>query len=384
VKTFDAIVVGLGAHGSGAAAALARRGLRVLGLERFGRGETFGSSGGRSRIIRVAHYEAPGYAPLARAAWERWLDLERETGASILTGTGGLYAGPASSALVAGAIAAAQEHGLGHEVVDADEIRRRWPAFTPAEDAIGLVEEQAGIIDADRANAAHLVVAERDGAELRFGTRVQGWRAVAGGGFEVATGEGRTVGADRLVLTSGPWIGTLVPELALALVVERQPVCWFEPAVPVADVGVGRLPVWLMATADGGTFYGFPHDPERGLKVSHHHSGEVADPETVDRTVRPADVERIRAFIRSRMPAADGMLRTSSVCLYTNTPDEEFVIDRHPAAPGVAFASACSGHGFKFAPIVGDILADLVTTGATEWPIAGFQAHRFRAEATPG
>lgn len=373
---FDAIVVGLGAHGSAAAAALARRGLRVLGLERFGRGETFGSSGGRSRIIRVAHYEDPIYAPFAQAAWDRWLELEAETGASILTRTGGLYAGPPDSALVRGAIAAAVTHAVGHEIIDAVEIRRRWPAFTPAAEALGVVEDRAGVLDAERANSAHLTVAERAGAELRFGARVVDWRPAPGGGFEVETGDGAVVAADHLVLTAGPWVGDLVPDLRLPLVVERQPVCWFAPTVPVEDVGIGRLPIWLMAT-DGGTFYGFPHDPELGLKVSHHHSGVVVDPETVDREVRPADVERIRAFIRGRMPAADGPLATSRICQYTNTPDDRFVIDRHPTTPGVAFASACSGHGFKFAPLIGDILADLVIDGATSWPIDAFRAGRF-------
>lgn len=377
-RSADAIVVGLGAHGSAAAAALARRGLRVVGLERFGRGEAWGSSGGRSRIIRVAHYERPSYAPLARAAWDRWLALEAETGASILTLTGGLYAGSPGSALVAGALDAARAHAIGHEVVDADEIRRRWPAFSPDDDTIGLVEERAGVLRADVASAAHLSVAERAGAELRFGAHVVDWRSVDGGGaVEVALADGTVLGAERLVLTAGPWLGDLLAGLELPLAVERQPVCWFAPAVPAADVSVGRLPIWLFDTPDGGMFYGFPHDPELGLKVSHHHSGEVVGPETVDRDVRPADVERIRRFIRARMPAADGPLTGSTVCLYTNTPDDEFVVDRHPAAAGVAFASACSGHGFKFAPLIGEMLADLVVDGATAWPVDAFLADRF-------
>jgi sarcosine oxidase len=241
---------------------------------------------------------------------------------------------------------------------------------------VGLVEEQAGVIDADRANAAHLVVAERHGAALRFGSRVVDWRPTPDGGFEVESSDGIVDGADRLVLAAGPWLGGFVPDLGLPLAVERQPVCWFTPVVPAVDVSVGRLPVWLMATEDG-TFYGFPHDPDLGLKVSHHHSGVHADPETVDRTVGVEDVDRIRAFIRRRMPAADGALTRSTICLYTNTPDEEFVIDRHPAAAGVAFASACSGHGFKFAPVVGEILADLVTTGRSVWPIEAYRSDRF-------
>ena len=377
METFDSVVVGLGAHGSAAAAELARRGLRVLGLERFGRGETYGSSGGRSRIIRLAHFENPAYAPLAIASWERWLALEAEAGAELLTTTGGLYAGPPESPVVRGAIETAAAHGLDHEILDAAAIRSRWPAFTPADNAVGVVEERAGVLRADRANEAHLRVAERAGARLRFATRVVDWRPAAGGGLEVETDDGTLVGAAHLVLTTGPWTADHLPDLALPLAVERQPVCWFTPVVPFEDVSAGRLPIWLMDTPDGGTFYGFPFDPELGLKVSHHHSGDLVAVETVDREVRPADVERIRSFIRARRPAAAGPLSHATVCLYTNTPDDEFVIDRHPTTAGVAFASACSGHGFKFAPIVAEILADLVTTGATAWPIERFRMDRF-------
>lgn len=296
METFDSVVVGLGAHGSAAAAELARRGLRVLGLERFGRGETYGSSGGRSRIIRLAHFENPAYAPLAIASWERWLALEAEAGAELLTTTGGLYAGPPESPVVRGAIETAAAHGLDHEILDAAAIRSRWPAFTPADNAVGVVEERAGVLRADRANEAHLRVAERAGARLRFATRVVDWRPAAGGGLEVETDDGTLVGAAHLVLTTGPWTADHLPDLALPLAVERQPVCWFTPVVPFEDVSAGRLPIWLMDTPDGGTFYGFPFDPELGLKVSHHHSGDLVAVETVDREVRPADVERIRSL----------------------------------------------------------------------------------------
>ena len=293
MESFDAIVVGLGAHGSAAVASLARRGQRVLGLERFGRGEAFGSSGGWSRMIRLVYFEDPSYVPLARASWDRWRDLEREADTGILTQTGGLYAGPADSRPVAGAIRSAQEHRLAHEVLDADEIHRRWPIFEPAPDTVGLAEEQAGALRIDRANAAHLAVAERHGARLAFGRQVVAWQSTAGG-------------------------------------------------------------------HEGTVFYGMPHDPDLGLKVSIHHWGTFVGPDEVERVVSPADVERVRSFLRTRMPAANGPLASAMVCFYTNTPDDGFVIDRHPTARGVAFASACSGHGFKFAPLIGDILADLV------------------------
>jgi sarcosine oxidase len=188
-------------------------------------------------------------------------------------------------------------------------------------------------------------------------------------------------GAEHLVLTAGPWIGAFVPDLRLPLTVERECPMWFTPTVEPASVGADRLPVWVMME-EGTAFYGVPHNPELGLKVSIHHWGVDADPDVVDRVVRPDDVERVRVFLRRRMPAADGPLANATVCLYTNTPDETFVIDRHPVAPGVAFASACSGHGFKFAPLIGEILADLVTDGRTAWDIDAFRADRFASRST--
>jgi sarcosine oxidase len=380
MQTFDAIVVGLGAHGSAAVLALARRGLRVLGLERYGRGEAMGSSGGRTRIIRLAYFEDPAYVPLAIEAWDRWLALEAEAGIAILTRTGGLYGGLAGSAVLEGSIRSAREHGLPHEVVAADEVRRRWPIFEPPDGAMVLIEEQAGVLRADVAIEATLQLAERMGAVLRFGEQVVHWRPVPRGGFEVETAGGEAFGGAHLVLASGPWSGSLLPGLGLPLEVERVPVVWFEPRVPTDELSVGRMPVWILETPTDGSFYGFPYDPDVGLKVARHHSGDfVASADDVDRELRPADEARVRAFVQAHLPGADGPLTSSTVCLYTNTPDEHFVVDTHPAAPGVAFASACSGHGFKFAPVIGEILADLALIGATPHPIERFRAARFAA-----
>ena len=336
METFDAIVVGLGAHGSASAAALARRGQRVLGLERFGRGEALGSSGGWSRMIRIAHYETPAYVPLARASRDRWQALEAETGIDLLTLTPGLYAGPADSGVVAGSLAAAREGAVGHEILDADAIRARWPVFHPPDDMVAVLDTDAGVLRADRAIEAHLVVAERLGAELRFGSRAIDWRPAAGGGFEVGLAEGTIVGAERLVLTAGPWTPWFVPDLRLPLVVERQPVQWFQP-VPVPPPSVRSVSTASRSGCgrrESGMFYGFPWDAGRGLKIALHHGGATVDPDAVVRTVSAPDEAVTRSFIRHLMPAMDGPVSASTVCLYTNAPDEEFVIDRHPAAPG--------------------------------------------------
>jgi sarcosine oxidase len=382
-SAFDAIVIGLGAHGSAAALALARRGARVLGLEVGERGHELGSSGGRSRMIRRAYFEDPGYLPLLEAAWAGWDRLGAEAGEAFVEVTGGLYGGPADSDVFRGSVSSAQLQGLPHDILDAAEIRRRWPVFTVGDEIGALYDPGAGMIRPERAIAAQLRLAELHDAELRFRERVIDWRRASGGGLEVETDLG-VYGADYLVIAAGAWTGPFVADLGLPLEVERVPVFWFEPQVPVAEVSIGRLPLWILDTAADGAFYGFPYDDDAGLKVSRHHSGEVIDPDTVERAERPADVERVRTFSRSSFPAADGPVRTSIVCLYTNTPDLGFVVDAHPAVAGVAFASACSGHGFKFAPVIGETLADLALTGATSRPIEAFRANRFARSSTAG
>jgi len=369
---FDAIVIGLGAHGSAAALALVRRGLRVLGIEAGERVHGLGSSGGHSRMIRRAYFEDPGYLPMLTAAWEGWDRLAEAAGEQFVELTGGLYAGPADGNVFRGSVASARDQGIAHEVLDAADIRRRWPVFTIGDEMAGLYDPGAGWIRPERAIDAQLRLAEDGGAELHFGERAIDWRPGPGGSLEVETDAG-VHGADHLVIAAGAWTGSFVPDLALPLEVERLPVLWFEPKV---DPGQ-RLPVWIMDTAEDGTFYGFPYDPALGLKVSRHHSGERCEPDSVDRSLHADDVERVRAFSRRNLPAADGPLRSSTVCLYTNTPDFHFVIDVHPAVGGVAFASACSGHGFKFAPAIGEILADLALTGSTRHPIGQFRASRF-------
>lgn len=382
MDTFDAIVIGLGAHGSSAALALARRGLRVAGIERFGRGHGLASSGGRTRIIRAAYFEGPVYVPLVVESWDRWLALEAEAGVSILTPTGGIYGGPAGSSVLEGSIRSAREHGLPHEVIDGDEVRRRWPVFTPPDGTRALIEEQAGVLRSDVGIEAQLTVAERLGARFRFDDPVTDWGKAAGGGYEVRSASGAVVGAEHVVIAAGAWTSALAPDMRVPLSIERVPLLWVEPVVPAAEVAVGRLPVWIVETDGDGAFYGFPYDPDAGLKVARHHSEEVVPPEALDRldrTLTPADEARVRAFLRAQMPGANGPLRDAAVCLYTDTPDEDFVLDTYPGAPGVAVGSACSGHGFKFSPVIGEILADLALQGRTNYPVDPFRASRFAA-----
>lgn len=370
---YDAIVVGLGAHGSAAAAELARRGARVLGIDRFPRGHEMGSFVGRTRIIRTAYFEHPGYVPLLRRAWERWRDLERESGERILFQTGGINAGPPGSAIVEGALRSVREHGLAHEVLEGAELARRFP-WLRASGLVAVVERQAGYLVPERAIAAHLAVAERRGAELRFDDGTDDWFPEPdGSAVNVHTRSGATERAGALVLTAGAWLPYLLPDLALPLTVERIPLFWYEPWH--AD-GLRDIPVYIVESPDG-TYYGFPYLADQGLKVARHGGGRTAHPDRLEREVVAGEDAGVRAFIERYLPDGAGPLRASKVCMYTKTPDEHFVVDRHPRYPRIVFASACSGHGFKFASVMGEILADLALDGSTALPIGFLSAARF-------
>ncbi len=379
--TYDVIILGLGGMGSAAAYHLARRGRRVLGLERYTAAHDQGSSHGQSRIIRQAYFEDPAYVPLLLRAYELWESLARETGRDLLTITGGLMIGAPDSAVVSGSLRSAQEHGLPHEVLDATELRRRYPPFTPAPNLVALSEARAGFLRPEDCVRAHLDGAAQHGADLRFETPVLAWDAApSGDGVRVRTDRG-VYEAGRLVIAPGAWAPQLLADLGLPLRVERRVMAWFDPVGGVAPFAVGHFPIYIWQTEDGVSFYGFPaHDgPRGGVKVAFHNlpwTDASCTPDTVDRAVHPDEIERLRATLRPRLPSLSGPLLAAKTCLYTLTPDEHFVITAHPAQPQVALAAGFSGHGFKFASVVGEILADLATTGATRHPIQLFGLQR--------
>ena len=367
-RTHDAIVAGLGAHGSAAAYHLAKRGQSVLGFDRFARGHTLASFGGLSRIIRLSYYEHASYVPLLKRAWALWRELERDSGETLLTQTGGLYMGPPDGELVSGSLASARTHDLEHEVLDNSELRRRYPVFQPDRDWVGVFDAQAGWLAPERSIETHLRLAERRGAMLRFAEPVERWE-LDGDGVRVTTSAG-SYRARRLVIAAGSWLPRLLPRLAPHLWVERNVLFWFEPRGQ--HEVFARLPVYIVEDTDR-LYYGFPYDPGNGLKMAGLHFGDRVDPDAVDREPSAADEERVRAWLRRRMPLANGERRRAQVCLYTNSPDGHFIIDREGP---VTYASACSGHGFKFASAIGDVLADLALDGRTEQPVAFLVAAR--------
>ncbi len=300
--SYDVIVIGLGAMGSAAAYQLASRGARVLGIEAFTPAHELGSSGGMTRIIRLAYFEHPAYVPMLRAAWELWPQIEAQAGdEQLLLVTGGLYVGRRGSGVLDGSLRSAREHGLAHELLDADETRRRFPALAPDEDMATLHEPLAGILFAPNCIRAHLKLAERHGAELRFEERVTGWKA-NGSGLSVTTDKG-TYDADRIVVAAGAWLPKLAPELALPLSIERNVVMWFRPEMSAEVFEPDRLPVWIMELDEEHAFYGFPAVAGQGPKISRHHGGTPVDPDRVQRSATDVDERPVREFIRRHMPA---------------------------------------------------------------------------------
>lgn len=381
-ERYDVIILGCGAMGSAAAYQLARRGRRVLGLERFAPGHDRGSSHGGSRIIRQAYFEGAEYVPLVLRAYELWREAERALGEPLLTVTGGVNVGPAECRTVRGSLASAREHGLRYELLDATELRRRWPVMHPAPDDVAVVETEAGFVRPERAVEGYCRLAAAAGAEIRTGERVDAWRALDDGGVEVRAGYS-TYTADRLVVTAGAWAPELLADLGLPLTVERQVMYWFG----VTDPGYApdRFPVYVWEFADGLQLYGFPDIEGRGPKVGIFRGGAPTTADAVDRTVHEEEVARARAALAGPLPAmAAAPLTQAKTCLYTTTPDEDFVIDVHPRHPQVVVAAGFSGHGFKFASVVGEVLADLATDGTTRHDVGLFRLSRFGERVAAG
>ncbi|HEY6996165.1 MAG TPA: N-methyl-L-tryptophan oxidase [Xanthobacteraceae bacterium] len=375
---FDVVVCGLGAVGSAAVHHLARRRKRVVGFERYAPGHDRGSSHGLTRIIRLGYFEHPSYVPMLRRAYELWRALEGEIGRPLLHLTGIAEIGPVAGSLVEGTLAAARLHGLPHEVLEAAELMRRYPAFRVPPGYVGVIQPDGGFLDVEPSIAAHIALATAAGAEIRCHETVRAIEPRAGAVRVVS--ERGSLEAEAVIVAAGAWMPVLVPELAATLRATRAVTGWFAPADPEA-LSAGHCPVFIIESRHG-MHYGIPPPsgtgPAAGVKIAkHHHRGETVDPDNYDRTVSAHDVALIRAAVEDHVPAANGRLIAAETCLYTMTPDGHFLIDRLPGAPNVILASPCSGHGFKFAPVIGEILADLATAGTSRHDIARFSLARF-------
>ena len=345
MTAYDVVVVGLGGVGSATAAALARRGQRVLGLDRYPPAHDRGASHGETRIVRKAYFEGAGYVPLLHRAYELWDEL------GLLVRTGGLFLGGLDSRVLAGSLATARAWDLPHHLLEPAEVAARFPDLTPPAGTVALLESDAGVVCPEQAVLGQLGRAAAAGADLRHGEPATGWRA-GPGGVTVTTASGR-YDAGSLVVAPGGWAPELLPGLPVPLDVQDRVQHWFDP--PPGRMAPDGFPAWIWQLPDGTSAYGVPASAS-GVKAAIHHSD-----------VRPAGdwtAEQVRALLRPLLPGL-GALARSARCTYTMTPDEHAVVGRHPAAERVLVACGFSGHGFKLTPVLGEALADLAVDGVT-------------------
>lgn len=351
--------------------------MRVLGIEQFTAAHDQGSSHGGSRMIRQAYFESPDYIPLVLRAYELWRKVERDTGRPLLHITGGLNIGSRDGELVNRTIAAAERHSIPFEVLEGREISNRFPVFDPQPGDAAVHETNAGYLFPEECIRAQLALASSAGAELHFEEKVLSWSTEADR-VEVRTSKG-SYSAGHLVITAGPWANAALHGI-FPLRATRQVMAWIQPTTGVGPFLPERFPVFLCEDPEGGfPGYGFPamDGPAGGIKAAIHGSDVGCTPETVDRGIHEADVRRIIHPLKVRMPALEGEVVRAKTCLYTMTPDEHFVIGKHPEFAACSVACGFSGHGFKFASVVGEILADLASGGSTSHPIGLFSPWRF-------
>lgn len=368
----DVVVVGLGAVGGAALCHVAGRGLRAVGIDRFTPPHDRGSSHGRTRIYRQAYYEAPEYVPLARRALELWRDLERDTRFTLFAGTGALTIGAERGALFSGAYRSARMHGIPHEVLSARDAARRFPAVRPAPDTVALFEPTGGVLFPEACVRAHLSRAAASGASIRTDEEVTAIELRGDGSVAVATSRGAYT-AGHVVVAAGAWAPRLLG-LERAFTVTRETVHWFNAPSPHARAEV--CPVMMVERDDGPMLYAIP-DFGDGFKAGLHYAGAVGDPASEPAAVPRADGETVGALLEDLIPGGAGRLHHSAPCYYTSTRDLHFAIGRLRSAPGVILASACSGHGFKFASALGEAIAQLVAgNGAPLLPSGLFDVAR--------
>lgn len=370
---YDVIVLGVGAMGSAVLYHLAKRGSRCLGLERFTIPHDRGSYHGATRIIRLAYHEHPCYVPLLRRSYELWRELERASGMQLLHITGSIDAGPPTSLVFEGARKSCELYDLPCEVLTCAELSQRFPGYRLPDDALALFQPDGGFLIPEACVSAYSTLAQTHGAELHTEEEVLGWEP-SGNGVRVVTRNGQ-YGAQRLVVAAGPWISQFIPSLKKKAVPERQVLAWFQPRQP-RWFAPDKFPVFNVAVPEG-RYYGFPIFNSQGIKIGrYHHREEQVEAEELDRECHSEDERVLRLFAERYLSDGDGPTLAMQTCMFTNTPDEHFVIDTLPGHEQVLVASPCSGHGFKFASVIGEILADLAEKGETRHDLSIFSMRR--------
>jgi len=373
---FDTIVVGLGGMGSSALYELARTGQNVLGLEQFTIPHEKGSSHGLSRIIRMAYFEHPSYIPLLKRSYDLWRRLEQESSEQLLISTGSIDASYPGMKIFEGALESCKNHQLDHEVLDFKSLSNRFPGYQLPEGMRALFQPQGGILLPEKAISEYVRLSKLKGAKVSEEEKVIDLERDSQG-MRVTTSK-NIYFAKNVVVTAGAWIGKLFPELASVAIPERQVVGWFRPYNKKV-FGPDNFPVFNMQV-DEGHFYGFPSIFETGFKIGkYHHLKEKVDPDNLDIGINRRDENILRECMRTYFPEANGDLLTAKACMFTNTPDGHFIVEKHDDWP-VVIAGGFSGHGYKFCSVVGEIIADLISRGECDFNIELFSSHRFSRE----
>ena len=369
-NNFDVIVIGVGGMGAATCYHLARRGVNVLGIESHDIPHALGASHGHTRMTRTAYFEHPNYVPMIRRANALWRELEAETGLSLLHQVGGLYLGALDGELIAGSLASAVQHAIGHELLDARELRKQFDIFQLGDEIVGFLEHEAGYLLVEDCTAAHAHAAMLRGAAIHTREQVLNWSA-----HGVVRTDRTTYTCNQIVLCAGPWMGKILNDLNIPLKITRQQLAWFWPRGPKRFI---NLPVWAIDTPGAGLHYGFPMRADLpGFKVAHHFPGEETDPDEVDRTATQPTAEALRRFLERCIPAAAGDLLRVTTCLYSNSADHHFIVGKHPFQNRVNIATGFSGHGYKFASVIGEMLAELAIDGVTRLDTSWLRPGRF-------
>jgi sarcosine oxidase len=380
-SNYDVIVLGVGSMGSAACYDLAKKGYRVLGLEQFDIPHELGSHAGQSRIIRKAYAEHPDYVPLLERAYDNWKTLESETGAELYFKTGLVYFGAKTDAFIKGVQVSSAKYKIPVNRLTEAECSRKYPQFNLPKDFDRLEEPDAGLLPPERCILLFVEQAIQKGAAIRNNEKVLEWKRT-NGTITVKTSRG-TYQAPKLIITAGPWAGKMIPGYASKLTITRQAVGWMRPK-KWDDFTLGKFPCWIL---EDGTndFYGFPILPvgkfggPLGLKLAlHYPGGEITDPDGVNRTTKELDEKVLIGALNKFMPNGYEATLVMKTCLYTNSPDQNFILDYlGEYDKDVVIATGFSGHGFKFASVVGEIMADLAMKGSTALPIGFLNAKRF-------
>ena len=370
------IVVGLGAHGSSTTYQLAKRGITVTGIDQFHPPHSMGSSHGPSRVMRMAYKEGAGYVPMLRRSFDLWQELNDLYSEPSFHLTGGLFMGQPDGRAISGMHTASKAQNIDISIMTPDEVRRKYPSFNIPDGWEAIWDPKSGAIFPEVAITAHLDLAEKAGAEFRFNEKIEKWSATPSG--VTVTTNRKTYEADVLILTSGAWITEMLADLKIPFEIERVTLWMIEPRANRDFFQAGTFP-----NASFEIFEKYPLYMQAnfgtGVKVALDHHGVTTDVKSINRNTTREDYEKIFEQIRRFVPDLDGEVLNSAVCMYTNTPDLNFVVDRHPAHDNVIIGSACSGHGFKFSPVIGEILADLATRETPKFDLKMFNATRFKS-----